>query len=63
LLLVLTAENVEVSNSRNAKKLHGKHAKPTARKPKTGTGTYDFYLFLFLDLKENIEKLILMLVD
>jgi len=50
LLFVLTAENVEVSNSGNAKKLHGKHAKTTARKPKTGTGAYDFYLFLFSDL-------------
>lgn len=59
LLLVLTAENLEVSNSGNANKLHGKHAKPTARKQKTGPGAYDFYLFLFLELIENIKKLIL----
>lgn len=47
IILVLTADNVVVRTSVNAKKLHGKHANPTTRKPKTGNGAYDIYLLFF----------------
>jgi len=43
IILALTADKIEVRNSGNDKKLHGKQ---TTRNPKTGTGAYDFYLYI-----------------
>jgi len=47
IILALTAGKIEVRNFGNDKKLHGKQ---TRRNLKTGTGAYDFYLFVIIFL-------------